>query len=368
MSFIIVIVWASLALLYLIYDFILYYSVLSIKQLDSNTQQQPLSVIIAAKNEAENLSRYLPKILNQDYPNYEVIVVNDQSSDDSSNILIELSQAYQHLKVINVDSNIKSYKKEAVNLGIEHSAHKYLVFTDADCYPASENWLKHVQNHFTNQHQIVLGYSPYEQKIGVLNTMIRFETTQTAINYFGFANIGIPYMGVGRNMAYTKSVFESLNGFKSHEHILSGDDDLLVNQASTSYKFNLCLDPKSFVISQPKTDFQSWIAQKRRHISTAPQYALKHKVMLAGLFLSKFLFWVLVIPLSLYFDVVEFQVPILSSFILTLMGLKSLINSKVLKRLHTKDLWVKFYLCEFGLICIQCYIFTLNLFTSKNTW
>ncbi len=362
-------IWIILISLYFSFDIILLLAVNKIKLKPySNNSPSPISVIIAAKNEVENLKNNLPYILKQNYPQFEVIVVDDQSKDKTIEILQQFEKQYQFLKCIGVKSSKKSSKKNALNLGIHHAKYEHLIFTDADCKPLSENWLMYLQNYFSPQHELVLGFSPYRKLPSPVNRIIRFETLLTAINYFGFSKIRMPYMGVGRNLAYTKSLYRKVGGFKTHCHLLSGDDDLLVNQAVEKTQIALSLNSDSFVESQPKLDFKSWVNQKRRHITTASHYRLKHKFWLGLQYLSKVLFWFIAMPLSLVLEIQNnFQLQFIS-ILLFLLVLKSLLNFQVYKIFLSKDLWFWSYYLEIKLICLQFYIFTKNLFSPKSTW
>ncbi len=199
---------------------------------------EPISVIICARNEAKNLLQNLPLILEQNYPDFEVVVVNDRSWDGTKEVLDDFAKNYNNLKIVTVGEGAKfiAGKKFAATMGIKAAAHNWLVFTDADCYPASNNWLMDMQPPDDDAKEIVLGYSPYLKKDGLLNALIRFETFFTAVNYLSFALKGMPYMGVGRNMAYKKSLFFENKGFAAHMHIPSGDDDLFVNANANKQK------------------------------------------------------------------------------------------------------------------------------------
>ncbi|WCT14143.1 glycosyltransferase [Mucilaginibacter jinjuensis] len=256
----------------------------------------PVSVVISARNEIENLTQNLPAILNQNYPDFEVIVVNDCSFDGSAQLLEELEAQYPRLKVVTVTETrkFKTGKKFALTMGIKAAKNDCLLFTDADCVPASDNWIAFMAANFANpETQIVLGYSPYYRKRGLLNSLIRFETIKTAINYLSAAMRGNAYMGVGRNLAYRKELFFSVKGFASHMHIMSGDDDLFVNQNATPANTVIELHQDSFIFSEPKTSFGAWGRQKRRHAGAGKLYKAKHKRMLATDAVSGLLFYLL---------------------------------------------------------------------------
>ena len=241
-----------------------------------------VSVLISARNESDNLYENLPLILEQDYPNFEVIVINHQSVDDSSHILNAYAHQYKNLRVIEVERSVhlKPGKKLPLTLGIKGSKYEHLFFTDADCRPASNQWLKSMAQYFTDEKQIILGYAPHVKKQGFLNQLIRFDTTWVAINYLSMALAKMPYMGVGRNLAYTKTLFNSVNGYKSHYSIASGDDDLFIQETITRKNFAINIDPVSFCYSEGSDNWENWYMQKSRHFTTAGRYNVFKKAML----------------------------------------------------------------------------------------
>lgn len=260
--------------------------------------QIPISVIISARNESANLKQFLPGILEQEYPNFEVIVVNDCSYDDSDLVLDDFKIRYPHLKVVTKTEHnrFKTGKKFALTLGIKAAANEHLLFTDADCAPASKQWISHMAANFlTPDVQIVLGYSPYYKAKKLVNGIIRFETVKTAINYLSAALNKNAYMGIGRNLAYTKSLFFASKGFASHMHVLSGDDDLFVNQNANTENTAIELHPDSFIFSPAKSTIKGLYRQKTRHMGGGKLYRGKHRSMLSVDALSGLLFYALLI-------------------------------------------------------------------------
>ena len=215
-----------------------------------------VSVIICAKNEAENLKKNLPRIFKQKYDDFEVIVVNDRSWDNSKEILINFKEKFSNLKIVTIPENKSDNfgKKLALTVGIKAAKNNHLILTDADCYPSSDLWIKEMSQSFGNEKQIIIGAGIYERENGFLNKIIRYDTSQIAINFMGFAIAGVPYMGVGRNLGYTQEIYYLNNGFKSHYHISSGDDDLFVNQSSKGYN-EVVFNENSLTISSPKKKF-----------------------------------------------------------------------------------------------------------------
>ena len=341
----------------------------SYKPLDLNIEEAnfPVSVIICARNEAKNLQQYLPFVLEQKHQNFEVIVVNDCSSDSSEDVLRTYQDKYPHLKVVKIEEHprYKTAKKFAVTLGIKAASNEILVFTDADCKPDSENWLSLIAVSYVNPTtEIVLGYSPYLHKSSLLNKLIRYETFQTAINYFSFALNGMPYMGVGRNLSYKKSLFFKGKGFASHMHILSGDDDLFVNQNSTSANTELEIRADSHVWSEPKLTWQAYWGQKMRHMGAGNQYKKQHRFNLGLQAISSIGFYLfLIICLSLKIELIALGSIFLLRFLTQLYT-----YYKPMESLRNKDLrWWFILLDPFYYIYLTALSFA-GFFRKKTSW
>lgn len=331
------------------------------------TSVYPISVLICAKNEAENLKKNLPLILSQDYPNFEVVLINDGSTDSTLKVMKRFKKEHDTIKIVDVKS-IEAFwgnKKYALTLGIKASTHEHLLFTDADCKPLSNQWIKEMVNHFANDKSIVIGYGAYEKvRKSFLNKLIRFETLLTALQYFSYAKLGQPYMAVGRNLAYTKSLFFQANGFINHMNIKSGDDDLFVNEVATSSNTALCSSENGFTESIAKTTYSDWILQKRRHISTSKHYKTKHKLMLALFYVSQIAFLMLAVVLisSLQFWQIVVGLIVLR-YIVVYISLAA-----AAKKLREKDLIVLIPLLELFLVVSQLSIFIKNLTSKPNHW
>ncbi len=283
------------------YLLVLFTFALSRKETVNKQADFAVSVIICGRDEAENIKRYLPKVLQQKYAaGFEVIFVNDNSIDDSAQILKSLQEQYAHLKVLYLSENEKKGKgkKGAVKFGIEHAVNEKLVFTDADCYPKSALWLQTVA-YKLQACDVLLGYGPIENEKGFLNTFCNWETANVAAQYFTFTRFKLPYMAVGRNMAYTTNVYKKVGGFNKHLHIASGDDDLFVMAAQNQANINYTIHPDSFMFSEAPKRWSHWFSQKQRHLSTAYHYTGKIKSTLTGLGASQLLFYAL-LPFAYY--------------------------------------------------------------------
>jgi glycosyltransferase involved in cell wall biosynthesis len=329
------------------------------------SENPPISLIICAKNEAENLQKNIPLWQQQNYPNFDIILINDASVDESLEIMESFAENDKRIQIVNVKNNEAFWanKKYALTLGIKRSKNNRLVFSDADCYPASNEWLTTMAGKFSNEKQLVLGYGAYEKHPGFLNKIIRFETLMTAVQYFAYAKAGNPYMGVGRNLAYTSELYYDTKGFMSHIKIPSGDDDLFVNEAATAKNVAICTEPEAFTYSIPKKKKKKWLAQKKRHYSTAKRYKPNHRFLLAGYFSFNLLFWLLAI-VTLF---TEFWIYGLVIIFIRFL-LQYIIIGKAAKKLKEQDLILLIPFYELFLVVTQLSIFISNSGEKNSRW
>lgn len=293
-SFLVFLVFSITAAVQLFYYLYFFLAVIRYPHPEAESRGIPVSVIICARNEGENLREFLPAVLEQDYPCYEVIVVNDCSEDNSYLVLGEYLEKYPHLRVssVNKDPKFTHNKKFAQFIGIKAAKNEILVFTDADCRPDSSKWLECVASNFSDKVDFVLGYGGYFPGKGLLNRYIRYDTMTIALQYLGMALRGFPYMGVGRNLAYRRSVFFENRGFGTHNHIISGDDDLFVNSNANGTNTKVEFRAGSHTRSYPRTNLSDWVSQKKRHFSTAPYYKFRDKFLLFLEPFSRMVFYV----------------------------------------------------------------------------
>lgn len=336
------------------------------KNIDNSAPDLPVSVVICARNEYMNLAVNLPLILQQDYPNFEVVVVNDNSDDDSNFLLQELSQEFNNLSIVTISQtlNFFSGKKFPLSIGIKSAKHDLLLLIDADCKPRGSQWLRQMQRNFTSGADIVLGYGAYEPGPGLINKLIRFDTLHIAIQYLSLALSHLPYMGVGRNLAYRKSLFYKHNGFISHYHIASGDDDLFVNKAATSRNTRIEITPGSHTLSQAKTTLSAWMRQKRRHFSSSHYYKAGHKFVLSLYLGSQFLFlasFVYLISQGWMYQIVLgiFGLRLISQFI---------IFKKCMIQLEERNLLLLLPLYEVFFVLFNPLVGLSNYFQPKIPW
>jgi len=314
----------------------------------AKTLMPPASVIISARNEAVHIKNHLTLVLEQDYPTFEVIVVDDCSWDSTLTVLKEMQKEYPRLKVLEIkeDEVYKHGKKLALTIAIKSAQYDHLVFTDADCFPASKNWLMQMMETFDEKTEIVLGYGAYSNGKGLINKMIRMDTFRIGLQYLSLALGGMPYMGVGRNLAYRKSFFMKQKGFSPYSQIPSGDDDLFVNKSATKQNTRIAAGKDCITLSEPKKNLKEWMQQKRRHVSTAQYYKPSSKFILAAIMFYQYFFWISSITL-LFFEKFRFiALGIIGGYII----IQFIINFKILKRLGETKLFVYSLLLEWLLL------------------
>lgn len=302
----------------------------------SGNTKKGVSVIICAKNEADNLKNFLPSVLEQEYPEYEVIVVNDCSDDDTEDILKIFEQQYPHLRVttIHKDASLTHSKKMALFLGIKAAKFEYLLMTDADCQPVSSKWIRLMTRNFSKEKGFVLGYGGYLREKGLLNKYIRFDTMFIAMQYIGMSMAGKPYMGVGRNLAYKRSIFFENKGFGPYINLQSGDDDLFVNKLANASNCSVELSQDSFTRSVPAGSFAALAKQKARHLSTSPHYTLASRFLLITEPLSRLIFYLSLIILMAVSS--AWLIPLILFGIVLIS--KIIVVGKAQKALNEKDL------------------------------
>ncbi|HYW94155.1 MAG TPA: glycosyltransferase [Bacteroidales bacterium] len=327
---------------------------------NKTTGTPPVSVIICARNEAVNLEKHLPSVLEQDYPDFEVIVVNDCSEDETETVLAAFQKRYKVLKVstIKKDPVFSHGKKLALTIGIKASSNEHLLFTDADCEVASKSWIHYMVRHFNDQVDIVTGIGLYKKAKGLLNLFIRFDTAYIAMQYTALARYGRPYMGVGRNLAYKKSLFFKHKGFASHSRLRSGDDDLFVGEASTKNNTVVENHLESITWSEPEKRWSDWFSQKRRHLTTGKFYQQSVRRLLGTEYLSRTL---LNISFLLLLFRPDLELYVIGVYILMIIT-KAIIFNIAFRRLYENYLFLPSLLIEpfvplfYGLMHIGNYI------------
>ncbi len=327
---------------------------------------KPVSVVICARNEYQKLLQNLPLILEQDYPDFEVVVVNDSSDDDSIELLESFAKDYKHLKIFNLERNLNFFqgKKFPLALGIKSAKNDLILLTDADCRPSGPHWIRNMQARYDENTEIVLGYGAYEKKFGLLNMLIRYDAFYIAIQYLSFSLSKMTYMGVGRNLSYSRQLFYRNKGFTGHYRLLSGDDDLFINKVSNRRNTRIEIDHGSHTISSVKASLGQWLFQKKRHYSTAKYYRSGIKFLLSFNYLSKLTFYLTFIILIVLKYNYFYALGALGAFILSHFVVIKFCADK----LNEKDLTILSIFLELMLMVISPFVYLSNIINKTDRW
>lgn len=348
--------------------------------------QPAVSIIICAKNELEHLKKFLPSILEQDYPAFEVIVINDCSTDGSQQWLNDCAKQHARLRVVENTTSEKNLlgKRSALKKGIEAARYELILLTDADCQPATNQWIKLMTsltpalspkergnqsplqtNSGTseNEIEIVLGFSPCFEVPGLLNRFIRYENFLTALYYLSFSLAKMPYMGVGRNLLYRTSVTTTIGALEHHSGLISGDDDLTVNTIATGRNTTLMIHPNAHVFTVSPESLRAFIRQKRRHYTTGFHYQYPHQLALGTLYGSQILFNVTAFALLINGFLL---LPTIMIFIIKNI-LQTFLYGKAMRKLNVYNLWI--FTPVFDL-CMSAFFLTLGGLSliKPKTW
>src|SRR5690625_4498133 len=344
--------------------FLLFLSFALSKKKDSATIENlpPISVLVYIKNNVENLESNLNAILEQDYPDFEIILINDSSTDDSLSIINEFQENNPHIPnhITDVHGNEMFWgsKKYALTLGIKRAKNNYLLFTDGHCKPLTNQWIREMSKGFQNNKQLVLGYSNYTKKKGLFNLFLRFDTLLNAIHYLSFAKAKMAYMGVGRNLAYTSKVYYDNSGFISHVKLPAGDDDLFVNEVAKKKNTGLVYNANAHVEATPLKNWEAWHNMRKNRAWTFRYYKTKHKIVLSTYFFSTVLFWLGAIAA---FFLLNWQIA--SALVAIRLIIQYISIGISAKKLQEKSLIAYIPLLEFMLVFLQ--LNTLSFYIKK---
>lgn len=349
------------------YYFFYFLRVATYKAIKIEVQETPpVSIVICARNEEHNLMEYLPAVLAQDYPSFEVVVVNDCSWDNTGDVLEEFGKRHPNLKIVTIkeDEYYQHGKKVALMMGIKGAANELLLLTDADCEPASNQWLKGMVARFNAGADIVLGYGPFVKEKGILNKIIRYDAAMIGIQYLSASLAGTTYMGVGRNLAYRKKLFYKVKGFASHYHLPSGDDDLFVNEAAAGQTVRVALEKETFTYTKAKDKFKAWWRQKQRHLLTGKRYKANHKFLLGFYVVGQWLFFAAFIAAL----VMQFQWMVVTGIFALRLLIQMLIFNSCFKKLDEKGLLFLAPILELYFLFFYPVITLARVLRRKTPW
>lgn len=341
------------------------------QSINTNEPQPPVSIIVYAKNESENLRRFLPVLLEQQYPVYEVIVVNDGSTDESDEILKTFEGKYKHLYHTYIPEDVKylSRKKLSLTVGIKAAKHDILLFTEANCRPLSNLWIAKMARNFTPGTDIVLGFGAYEKEKGFFNKLVAFDNIINGLQYLSSALCQRPYMGCGRNLAYRKELFFQHKGYYKSLNLHAGDDDLFINQIANKKNTKVELSPESIIMMAPYQRFKVWKEMKVSRAATMRYYkggALTFYRMAA---VTRFLFLLSVIALIIA-GYMGNSLLIIAGVLLYLLHFltQAIVFDKSAKLLQQQSLIIWLPLFDLILPIYSLYVRIYRIFRGKNDY
>ena len=295
LSFTILVIFGSITLLQLIYYYVLYARfAFSRKKKAVAMQQVPVSVIVVIKDAANSLLKFLPRIMSQQYSQFELVIVNDHSHDLSELLVKEYQSQYANIKLVNLDSAVSTIRgnKFALSMGIRCASYEHLLFTDVECSPTSTHWLEKMAENFVSQKQIVLGYSSYDKRNSLFNRLLHFDNLHNAIQYFSLAMCRSTYRGDLRNLAFTKALFYSQQGFASHNHLSCGEEDIFISKAANKQNTAVEFAQGAFTILHNKVPYSYWKDHKMGLYYTRHLNTMKNRFLLGLYAIVNLLFYV----------------------------------------------------------------------------
>ncbi|PQB07415.1 glycosyl transferase family 2 [Polaribacter filamentus] len=330
-----------------------------------NKTEIPISVIIFSKDQGENLLKLLPSILDQEHSMFEIVLINNASSDETNDIIESFSEKHTCIKVVEVENNEAFWasKKYALTLGIKASKYDHLLFTNANCKPVSKNWISEMSRNFTSKKTIVLGYKKYRKENSFINLFVRFENSLTAIKCFGFVQKGSPFMAFEGNLAFNKATFFKVNGFINHMKINAGLEDLFIKDAANKENTTFCLSENSFIETDAPTSFSKWFYDKKEAAYIKKKYKYKHRLLLNLFAFTKTLFYVFAI--ILFFT---YPYKIILSIVLLYFIVNYILIGYSAKKLKEPQIIFFLPFLEIGLILFQISIFIANLTSKPSHW
>ncbi len=322
------------------------------------------SIVVCARNEGDNLPVLMHQLLEQDYPDYEVILILDHCTDESMRIASSIADS--RFRFIEITSTPEGFnpKKYAIQQGISQASKEWILLTDGDCQVHSKKWISAYNDQITAEIEVVLGIGLYQKHSGLLSEFIQYETFQTASSYLSKAISGKPYMGVGRNLAYKKSIFLQSQGFKGLESITGGDDDLLIQKIATVHNTRVTLSKESQTLSAPSRSWINYLHQKTRHLSVGRYYKKEISFMLALRSVVHFFLWLCFLIL----------VGISQKWALALMAfggfliLKGLIYHRISQQLSVKFNMLLLPFLDFGYAVVLPLVGIRSFFVKNYVW
>ena len=360
---------------------IYYFRLLKIKTDKSSpdlNDQRPISIVIATRNEHDQLRQNLPFFLDQNHPNFEVVVVIDDSDKDLVYIISEFEKLYSNLKVVSFEwsTNFFVSRKFAESVGIKSATHDRILLSHISTRPASPEWVSQMSKTLSNNKKIVIGYHTLASKISLLNAFIRFDTFFYTLRYLRATLSGHPFTASSKNLAFDRSLFYEAKGVAKFYNVNTGDEDMFVNKASTSTNTTIEINPNAFIKGQEIVSFSEWFAKKVRHRVLIREFKTFNRLGFAihDLFLVLF-YMISFVILGCFFlsKTTVFVVPvellmISGGIILLKLIVQWAVFKQIMGRFKERGFLLLIPVFDFmNLLILPVLLFT-GLFTKRITW
>ncbi len=337
----------------------------------SVTESPSVSVIVYSDGNSDVLREHLPAILTQNYPDYEVIVVNDGSDPETEDVLKLFSHEHKHLyyTFVPTDTQYLSHKKLALTMGIKAAKHETLLFTEASCKPLTKNWIRSMANAYAPETDIILGYCRYPENSGLMHKLVSYDLLTNGLRYLSSALAHHPFTGDGKNLSYKRHLFFEQKGYAKSLNLHAGADDLFINSIATKRNTTAVFTSESLTESDKLEDWSYYKEMKISRAATRPYYKGGRLSMLRLESLFFYIFSASGIALIV--------AGLMNNWILALTGvllglIRLCIKSGILRRsailLEQKPLTGWIWALEWILPAYNCYIWVYRLFKGKNDY
>lgn len=367
---ILLVAFLAVVLLQLVY----YFYILGSFSFAKNKKKQPvasskISVLCCFKNNLEDAKKLIPLLLNQKNVAFELVLIDNNSTDDdaSINYFEQIEKENANVKLVKVENNEAFWgnKKYALTLGIKAASHEKIAFIEPNYEPASENWLTLLNNTITPEKQIVLGYTAIKKKKNNLkNKIIRFENLLYHMQMFGYVQRKKPTFASNTNLAYTKKTYFDNQGFMNHMKIRLGEADLFVNEAGTKTNTTYTIDAEARVIRKNYKKYSTWLNEIRRRNYTTRFYSKFEQLILNVFLLNKILFYTLLTVLL----ILQTNLILVGSAALLSVLVSGVTIGYATNKLKEKDLLYWFPFLEIIIVFISLKIKFKNAFIQQDYW
>lgn len=324
-----------------------------------------VSVVLSASNQYSDLKKNLQYFLNQDYPDFEVVVVIDNSDDDTDELLKDFSKQFKNLHIVELRQKLNwfSGRKFALSLGIKSAKHSTILLSDPTCRPETKYWIREMASGFSGGKEVVIGYATF--KTGKkLNKWLRFTAFYDALFFLSKALRAQPFKGIGKNLAYSRDLFYRHKGFSSHYAINVGDDELFVNRAATGKNTKVRISPEARIEQKKPVGFSGWLRNESTRLRIRQMFGFKEKFSVRLFSSTSFLFYALLIALLVL------QAPLIPVMAILLLRLISqmIVFNMAMRILSEKKLILLSPLFEILLIIADFFIWIYILIGPRPKW